>query len=143
MTSYNPSSGFPWPTRFINSSVPTAVGSREEFTAVTLGAGYRADLWSWSIRLEGRYDLTPKWDLGLHGSVLHSWNAGRLDCRSGLSLSRTLVKNLWVGLGYNFSGFRDSDFSGADFTAAGPYVKFRVKFDQQSVRELVDRNDLP
>jgi uncharacterized repeat protein (TIGR01451 family) len=88
--------------------------------------------------LEARYDLTAKWDLGLHASVLHSWNAGQVDYCSGLSVGYAVVKNMWVSLGYNFSGFKDEDFSAADYTAAGPYVKFRLKFDQQSVREMVD-----
>lgn len=252
----------------INPSVPTAAGAQEDFTAISLGAGYRADNWSWNVRLEGRdsesedklslitglagevrrglglsaglqlfsaeteagtdtlqgdlrfslalrpkntrwivldrleykfedrqdldgdlrarrivnnlnanykphqklqlgmqyaakyvfdaidgadysgftdltglearYDLSSKWDLGLHGSVLHSWNAGRIDYRTGLSLGYALIKNMWVSLGYNFTGFRDEDFSRADFTAAGPFVKFRIKFDQQSVREMVN-----
>jgi opacity protein-like surface antigen len=70
--------------------------------------------------------------------VLHSWNAGQVDYCSGLSVGYAVVKNMWVSLGYNFSGFKDEDFSAADYTAAGPYVKFRLKFDQQSVREMVD-----
>jgi uncharacterized repeat protein (TIGR01451 family) len=87
--------------------------------------------------LEARYDLTPKWDLGVHASLMHSWNAGQLDYCSGLSLGYAMVKNTWIGVGYNLSGFEDEDFSAAGYTAAGPYVKFRVKFDQQSVRQMV------
>jgi len=88
--------------------------------------------------LEARYDLTAKWDLGLHAGILHSWNAGRVDYRTGFSVGYAVVKNMWVSLGYNFSGFRDEDFSAADYTAAGPYAKFRFKFDQQSVKEMVN-----
>lgn len=89
--------------------------------------------------LEARYDLTQQWDVGLHTSVLHSWNAGQLDYRSGLSVGYALIKNMWVSAGYNFTGYADPDFSAADYTAAGPFVKFRFKFDQQSVRAIVDR----
>jgi uncharacterized repeat protein (TIGR01451 family) len=89
--------------------------------------------------LEARYDLTRQWDVGLHASVLHSWNAGQLDYRSGLSVGYALIENMWISAGYNFTGYEDPDFSAADFTAAGPFVKFRFKFDQQSVREIVDR----
>jgi opacity protein-like surface antigen len=70
--------------------------------------------------------------------VLHSWSAGQLDYRSGVSVGYALIKNMWISAGYNFTGFEDQDFSAADFTAAGPFVKFRFKFDQQSVREIVD-----
>ncbi len=88
--------------------------------------------------IETRYDLTKRWDIGLHASVLHSWDAGQIDYRTGASVGCSLAKNTWLSLGYNLTGFTDEDFSDADYTAAGPFVKFRVKFDQQSVRELVD-----
>jgi len=42
--------------------------------------------------------------------------------------------------GYNVAGFRDRDFSKADFTAEGPYIKFRMKFDQGSAKEAVKSN---
>ncbi|MBE9536344.1 MAG: OmpA family protein [Proteobacteria bacterium] len=86
---------------------------------------------------EGRYDITRKWDVGLHASLLHSWNSGQVSYRSGLSLGHSFVENLWVSLGYNFNGFRDRDFSRANFTNKGMFVKFRLKFDQKSARELV------
>lgn len=88
--------------------------------------------------IETRYNLTKQWDVGLQASLLHAWNVGQLDYRTGVSMGYSLFKNTWVSLGYNFTGFKDEDFSAADFTSAGPYLKFRLKFDQQSVREMVD-----
>lgn len=88
--------------------------------------------------MEARYDLTRHWDVGAHASVLHSWNAGQLDYRTGCSVGYAMVKNMWVSLGYNFTGFKDEDFSEADYTAAGPYLKLRLKFDQRSVRDMVN-----
>ena len=55
-----------------------------------------------------------------------------------VSVGYNLFKNAWVSAGYNFSGFEDADFSEADYTAQGPFVTFRVKFDQQSVKEMID-----
>lgn len=86
---------------------------------------------------EGRYDITKKWDVGLHASLLHSWNANQLDYRSGVSLGHSFVDNVWASLGYNFTGFRDRDFSRANFTNKGIFLKFRVKFDQESAKEMV------
>jgi hypothetical protein len=94
--------------------------------------GY-TDLWG----LEGRYDVNKYWDVGLHGSVLHSWNASVFDYSSGLSVGYNVAQNAWLSLGYNVTGFDDKDFSQARFTAQGPFVKFRFKFDQESVREAV------
>ena len=47
-----------------------------------------------------------------------------------------LAKNIWLSLGYNFDGFDDRDFSDASYTAQGPYLQFRMKFDQNSGEEI-------
>lgn len=90
------------------------------------------------IGVEGRFDLTERWDIGLRTSLLHSWNDSQIQGSSGISLGCNLVKNAWVSLGYNFLGFQDADFSRADFTAQGPFLRFRFKFDQNSVREALN-----
>jgi uncharacterized repeat protein (TIGR01451 family) len=87
------------------------------------------------IGVEGRYDLDERWDIGLRGSMLHSWEGGQIDFGAGASVGCNVAKNAWVSLGYNFLGFEDEDFSKADFTAQGPFVTFRLKFDQDSVRD--------
>ncbi|GFO67213.1 hypothetical protein GMLC_07920 [Geomonas limicola] len=89
------------------------------------------------IGFEGRYDLTSKWDLGARGTLLHSWGTRQLASSAGLSVGYNLVENAWLSLGYNFTGFTDKDFSQADYTAQGPYLRFRFKFDQNSVKDAV------
>ncbi len=91
------------------------------------------------IGIEGRYDLTPRWDVGMRGSILHSWNSHTFDYSTGASIGYNVVKNAWISLGYNVLGFQDPDFSRADFTARGPFMKFRIKFDQDSVKEILER----
>ena len=46
--------------------------------------------------------------------------------------------NMWISFGYNWDGFEDNDFTAAGYTADGPYIKLRFKFDQHSVRSAVD-----
>jgi uncharacterized repeat protein (TIGR01451 family) len=87
--------------------------------------------------VEGRYDLTKQWDVGLRSSVLHSWRSDEIDYSSGVSIGHNVVKNVWLSIGYNFLGFEDEDFSRADFTAQGPFIQFRFKFDQKSVRDAL------
>jgi len=87
--------------------------------------------------VEGRYDLTNKWDLGLRGSALHSWSADQLSYSTGLSVGYNVIKNAWVSLGYNLVGFSDKDFSAAEYTAQGPFVRFRFNFAQNSVKDAV------
>jgi hypothetical protein len=87
--------------------------------------------------LECRYDFTRKWDVGVTGKILHSWQTKQMKYGSGASIGYNLVKNAWISAGYNFIGFTDRDFSAADFIAQGPFVKFRFKFDQNSVRDAL------
>jgi len=101
-------------------------------------AGQELDALTTLLGSEIRYDFTPRWDLGLHLSSLNAWEAAQADYRSGLSVGYSPAKNLWLSIGYNFTGFQDRDFSAADYTAEGAFLRFRVKFDQQSVREAVE-----
>ena len=87
------------------------------------------------VGVEGRYDINKDWDIGLQSSILHSWNSGQLDYCEGISIGYNLMQNAWISLGYNLTGFNDKDLSQANFTAQGPYVRFRFKFDQNSVRD--------
>jgi uncharacterized repeat protein (TIGR01451 family) len=86
---------------------------------------------------ELRYDLNRKWDIGLHAAALHQWDDGQISYRTGTSLGYSPVTNLWISLGYNFTGFSDKDLSGSDHTAQGAFLKFRFKFDQNSVKDAL------
>ena len=79
------------------------------------------------IGLEGRHDLTKRWDVGLRWSLLHSWNARQFNFSAGASVGYNVAKNSWISVGYNVTGFTDKDFSEADYTARGPFVRFRFK----------------
>ena len=87
--------------------------------------------------LEARYDVTKKWDVGLRELMLHSWSVDQMKYGIGTSVGYNVGKNFWFSVGYNLAGFRDRDFSSADFTSQGPFVKLRMKFDQVSVRDAV------
>jgi outer membrane protein OmpA-like peptidoglycan-associated protein len=86
---------------------------------------------------EGRYDITPVWDVGAWAGYLTAIDAGTTDYGLGASLGYGIVENVWISFGYNLQGFTDSDFSQGDFTAQGPFVKFRFKFDQEDLRSLL------
>lgn len=87
--------------------------------------------------LELRYDVTKKWDIGLRERMLHSWNADQYNYGTSVSVGYNFVKNILLRVGYNITGFTDRDFSKADFTSQGPYLKLSIKFDQVSVRRAV------
>ena len=86
---------------------------------------------------ELRYDLSSRLDLGLHASALHQWDAGQISSRSGGSVGFSPVTNLWLGLGYNLSGYSDRDLSGSEHTSQGLFMQFRFKVDQDSVKDAL------
>ncbi len=88
--------------------------------------------------LEIRRDLFGSWDVGGRVGMRHSWSDGNIEELYSVSLGYVLMKNLWVSAGYNWGGYSDRDFSQGDWTTRGPFVSFRYKFDQETVKELLD-----
>ena len=82
---------------------------------------------------EARFDLTPRIDVGLRASVLHSWSQKTYAWAFGPSVGFTPFTNAWVSVGYNIRGFSDRDFESSHYTAKGAYLVFRMKFDQRSL----------
>jgi len=98
----------------------------EDFRAFTALAGS-----------ELRYDIAPKWDVGMRASYLYSGAAKNARYSYGISIGHSPVKNLWLSVGYNLQGFQDEDFFAADYTARGPFLSFRFKMDQESMRSFL------
>ncbi|WP_456391519.1 hypothetical protein [Nitratifractor sp.] len=98
------------------------------------GSKYRS--WTDLAGFDISYDFTERWSLGVQGSVLHSYTGKNLDYGGGIYLSTTLMRDTQLSLGYNFAGFDDEDFSTASYRYEGPYLRIRMKFDQQDLKEL-------
>ncbi len=75
------------------------------------------------------YDLTERWDVGLVGSVFDGEGAQQLGL--GFETGYSLIDNLWLSVGYNFSGFSDDDLVDSDYTRRGAYIRLRFKFDEK------------
>ena len=84
---------------------------------------------------EFRHNFNETWDIGLHGRELIS-SAEQQQNSYGLSIGVRPVKNVWASIGYNFEGFVDSDFSAANYTSKGLYLKMRFKADQDTLSSL-------
>ena len=83
-----------------------------------------------------RRDLNRRFDVGVHSTVLHSWDVHVAEYSVGLDLGVSFAKNIWVSFGYNLTGFDDRDFSAARYTDQGPFIKLRIKADQDSFKDL-------
>ena len=87
--------------------------------------------------LEARTFFRRRWDAGLRTSWLHGWTAGVSEWSSGLSCGYKLLEDVWLSVGYNFTGYVDRDLGAGEYTAHGPYFRFRVRFNQESTREML------
>ncbi len=85
---------------------------------------------------EYRYDINARWDIGVQASGMYSGNSSTLLYSAGPSVGVNLFKNLWLSAGYNFAGYRDSDFTSAGYTARGAYTKLRFKFDSGTTKDV-------
>ncbi|MFA6471250.1 MAG: hypothetical protein WCU00_04330 [Candidatus Latescibacterota bacterium] len=84
--------------------------------------------------VEMRNCLTKRFDFGIRSSILHSWDSSQIDYSAGFSFGVNILDNIWLSAGYNFCGFQDSDYSRENFSAQGPYLQFRTKFDQNTIK---------
>ena len=75
--------------------------------------------------------------MGVRGASLHSFAAKVAEYSAGVSVGRRLFNNAWASIGYNFVGFTDDDFVAADYTAQGPYLKLRLKLDQELAKRFL------
>ncbi|WP_404338457.1 hypothetical protein AB2M62_06005 [Sphingomonas sp. MMS12-HWE2-04] len=87
------------------------------------------------VGVEIRKDIRRNLDIGVQGSVQHSWTEGTAAFSFGPAVGVSPGKALWVSAGYNFSGYRDRDFEASRYTRHGPYVSFRMKFDQSLLND--------
>jgi hypothetical protein len=76
------------------------------------------------------YDLTKRIDLGFSANVLYSPTGHARQYAAGPEAGYLLAENLWLSLGFNWSGFEDRDLSGEDYTNRGVFLRLRFKFDE-------------
>lgn len=84
------------------------------------------------------YDLTRRIDLGGEYRLLTN-HATHITRQGGaLEAGCRAVENVWLSLGYSFDRF-DADLAGDRYTGEGPYIRMRVKFDENSLQKLRNR----
>ena len=88
---------------------------------------------------EARFDITENIDVGFQGTALYSHNSKTVEYSYGPSVGVSPAKNIWISAGWNFEGFHDDDFAAAEFTNEGPYIKLRIKFDQNTAKGLLQK----
>lgn len=92
-------------------------GTQDDFSAYL--AGFRVT-----------HDLSKRWDVGFQGQALFQPDGDAMQYSVGPEVGYLLMENLWISLGYNFSGFEDRDLAATEYTNEGGYLRFRFKFDE-------------
>ena len=133
--------------KLINNFNANWMPTRQTQIAMQYGAKYVRDSidgisykgFTQLIGLEARQDIGERFDIGLHGGMLHSFRNSARDYHLGASVGFKLAENSWLSVGYNQRGFVDRDFIGSEYRAEGLYLNLRVKFDQDTFN-LNDRS---
>ncbi|MDD4964524.1 MAG: SdrD B-like domain-containing protein [Gallionella sp.] len=76
------------------------------------------------------WDITERWDAGVLGSVMGDRGFRSIRYGLGAETGYLLQANLWLSIGYNFFGFKDTDLIGQNATDKGFFVRLRFKFDE-------------
>ena len=111
----------------------TQIGARYAKSTID---GERYSGWSTLLGFDGRRELTRMLDIGAHATWLDSEAGGTTRALGRLRRRHQRARNVWISVGYNFEGFRDEHFDASRYTAQGPYVRFRMKVDQDSFKDL-------
>jgi len=130
--------------KLINNAVANYKPSYENQLSLNYGIKYALNNFSGTeysgithlIGGEYRHDINSQFDFGMHAHTLYSTNSSNYKYSLGVSAGWSMAKNVWLSFGYNFDGFEDDDFSAAGYTAAGPYIRFRLKFDSDSIKQF-------
>ena len=88
------------------------------------------------IGFDVRRGLRMRWDVGVNASIYHSYESSVYDYGVGLDVGYNVGTNIWLTLGYNLVGFHDEDFAQARYTAQGPFLRFSIKADQRTLKDI-------
>ena len=89
--------------------------------------------WSNVIGADMKFDVSDIADIGGAGTVRIGTNGKNIAYSGGPVLTMTPFTNANISLGYNIVGFEDRDFEDARYTRSGPFVTFKLKFDQETL----------
>lgn len=84
------------------------------------------------------YQVGLNYDLQMYTNILHNYETKQISYAYGGAVGYKLLKDSWVGVGYNMKGFDDSDFSRRNYTNEGPYLQIRVKFNQHNFKDILE-----
>ncbi|HEX8570231.1 MAG TPA: hypothetical protein VF699_09975, partial [Caulobacteraceae bacterium] len=133
-------------TKVVSNSVLNVPLAEADELSIYLGAKAALDQYggenevtlSSLLALEYRHAIGRWFDVGVRGAALRI-GGDPLAYSFAPSLGVSLGDAIWVSAGYNFGRIQEDDFQAAGVRHDGAFVRFRVKFDEMNVRQLLDR----
>ncbi|QJB68060.1 hypothetical protein [Parasphingorhabdus halotolerans] len=92
--------------------------------------------WSNVIGADIKFDLNDTIDIGGQATARIGTDFDSVAYSGGPSVGITPFKNGYISVGYNVVGFADRDFEESRYTRDGPFITFRLKFDQETFSSL-------
>ncbi|MDX8387961.1 MAG: OmpA family protein [Ghiorsea sp.] len=83
------------------------------------------------------YDFNEDWDVTVQSAVLRVRHLSQTQPLAGFAVGYNMFDNFWLSSGYNFVGFYDQDFTAAEYSREGFYIRFRFKYDQDSLGDML------
>ncbi len=83
--------------------------------------------------IDWRLGISEKVELGGRATARANVSDGTRQIAVGPELTYAPVEGVLVSIGYNFTGFRDPDFTASRLTARGVFASIRLMFDQDSL----------
>ena len=75
--------------------------------------------------------LSSGWDISLTGRLIHQRETGTLRSEGGLEVGKVIMRNIWIGAGYDFADHNDHRAGINDFSQIGFHVGMRMKFNEK------------
>ena len=92
--------------------------------------------WSNVVGADIKFDLSDTIDIGGQATARIGTDFDTIAYSGGPSVGITPFKNGYISVGYNVVGFEDRDFEESRYTRDGPFITFRLKFDQNTFSSL-------
>ena len=92
--------------------------------------------WSNVIGADVKFDLSETVDIGGQATARIGNDFDTIAYSGGPSVGITPFENGYISVGYNVVGFEDRDFEESRYTRDGPFITFRLKFDQNTFSSL-------
>lgn len=92
--------------------------------------------WSNVVGADVKFDISALADFGATATVRIGTGGKNIAYSVGPVLTVAPISNSNISIGYNIVGFEDRDFEESRYTRSGPFVTFKLKFDQNSLAGL-------